>query len=118
VIGTSLPANASTAPVTGFLNPVTWTFTGGLQIIDNQTYSAIINTSQNLAFRTTFVATSYPNGSLRFGTGGGSSGVDTVFQGTFSAATPVPFEFSPALGLGALGGLFALKKLVKKKKAS
>jgi hypothetical protein len=28
--------------------------------------------------------------------------------------TPVPFEFSPALGLGVLGGLFAAKKLSSK----
>jgi hypothetical protein len=30
----------------------------------------------------------------------------------------VPFEFSPALGLGVLGGLFAFKRFAKKKKAS
>ncbi|AFY74035.1 hypothetical protein Syn7502_02009 [Synechococcus sp. PCC 7502] len=32
----------------------------------------------------------------------------------YDVATAVPFEFSPALGLGVLGGLFAAKKLTKK----
>jgi hypothetical protein len=33
---------------------------------------------------------------------------------SLTPATPVPFEFSPALGLGVLGGLFAAKKLSSK----
>jgi hypothetical protein len=113
VVGTS--SNTSTL---NFGSPsfpaVTWTFTGGLQIIDNQTYTAVL--APNLGFR--FTASSvYPNG-VRTSNTTGFSNSDTVFQGTFSAATPVPFEFSPALGLGVLGGLFALKRFVKKKKAS
>jgi hypothetical protein len=32
---------------------------------------------------------------------------------TFGVATPVPFEFSPVMGLGILGAGFAVKKLVK-----
>jgi hypothetical protein len=31
-----------------------------------------------------------------------------------SVATPVPFDFSPNLGIGVLGGLYAAKKLSKK----
>jgi hypothetical protein len=41
----------------------------------------------------------------------------TITQFTTAPATPVPFEFSPALGLGVLGGLFAVKKFVKRKKS-
>jgi len=32
--------------------------------------------------------------------------------------TPVPFEFNPIVGLGILGGLLAVKRFVKNKKAS
>lgn len=32
----------------------------------------------------------------------------------YSSVTPIPFEFSPALGVGALGGLFAAKRLIQK----
>ena len=34
--------------------------------------------------------------------------------GNATLVTPVPFEFSPVLGLGVLGGLFATKKLIQK----
>lgn len=36
---------------------------------------------------------------------------------TFTNATPVPFEFSPALGLGVLGAAFVIKQKLKKKSA-
>ena len=32
----------------------------------------------------------------------------------FTTATPVPFEFSPAVGIGVLGGLWAGRKILKK----
>lgn len=37
---------------------------------------------------------------------------------TFSAATPVPFEFDPSFGLVALGGIWAGRKVIKKIKTS
>jgi hypothetical protein len=37
------------------------------------------------------------------------------FGGNFTFTTPVPFEFSPALGLGVLGAAFVLKQKLKKK---
>ncbi|AFY74948.1 hypothetical protein Syn7502_03046 [Synechococcus sp. PCC 7502] len=46
-----------------------------------------------------------------------TAGVNNGFFGgnfTFTDSTPVPFEFSPALGLGALGGLIITKKLYGK----
>lgn len=47
---------------------------------------------------------------------------DAAFSASFSAsATPVPFEFSPSLGilaLGALGGLDQLKRKLQKRKFS
>lgn len=36
----------------------------------------------------------------------------------FASATPVPFEFNPAMGLSVLGGLWIGKRLIKKFKAS
>jgi hypothetical protein len=93
---------------------VTWTFTGGLQIVDNQIYTAVLAPSLGIPISLSSV---YPNGSRTTGSSADTT-IDTVFQGTFSSATPIPFEFSPALGLGVLGGLFALKRFVEKKKAS
>jgi hypothetical protein len=39
-----------------------------------------------------------------------SNGLDSINL-SIGSVTPVPFEFSPALGLGVLGGLVAAKKL-------
>jgi hypothetical protein len=112
VAGTAPSANASTLTFASF-PAVTWTFTGGLKIIDNLTYTAVL--APNLNFKVSNSNPSvYPDGSIRINSFP-LANFDLVFQGTFSSATPVPFEFSPALGLGVLGGLFALKKLVKKK---
>jgi hypothetical protein len=36
----------------------------------------------------------------------------------YTSVTPVPFEFSPALGVGVLGGLWAVKKVLQKSKKS
>jgi len=56
----------------------------------------------------------YPNGAfIRDSTF--VTSFDTGFQGTFSAITPVPFEFSPALGLVGLGALWTGKKFLLKK---
>jgi hypothetical protein len=115
--GSVVPGGTSNTAFTGtFANSsaVTWTFTGGLPIIDNQTYTAVL--TPFLDYRLT-TSSAYPDGVLTVFTNPSPS-QDLVFQGTFSSATPVPFEFSPALGLGVLGGLFALNRFVKKKKAS
>jgi hypothetical protein len=106
---------SNTTSTTTFGSPstfaVTWTFAGGLQIIDNQTYTAVL--APNLNYRLdTSGGGAYSNGVVTVGTTPFPT-QDLVFRGTFSV--PVPFEFSPALGLGAFGGLFALKQLVKKK---
>jgi hypothetical protein len=113
MVGTAPSANASTVTFASF-PAVTWTFTGGLSVIDNQTYTAVL--APDLEYSVNF-SSQYPNGNVTIGSID-EFPIDLVFRGTFSSATPVPFEFSPALGLGVLGGLFALKKLVKKKKAS
>ncbi len=53
----------------------------------------------------------FPSTSLSFpGYGAGS------FE--FASATPVPFEFNPAMGLSVLGRLWIGKRLIKKFKAS
>jgi hypothetical protein len=44
---------------------------------------------------------------------GDTFGADNFLYGT---VTPVPFEFSPAVGVGVLGGLWAVKKFLKKSK--
>lgn len=48
------------------------------------------------------------------GAGADAFGADNFLYS--SSATPVPFEFSPALGVGALGGLLTAKRLIKKSK--
>jgi hypothetical protein len=45
----------------------------------------------------------------------GFSGATSFAEVQFSSATPVPFEFSPALGIGALGGAWFVRKQLKKK---
>jgi hypothetical protein len=111
VVGTS--TSASTAAVAGFLNPVTWTFAGGLAITDTSTYTAVLAPNLTFLFNN---FDPYTNGRGTFGTGDlFISATDTVFQATFSAATPVPFEFSPALGLVGLGALWVAKKKFAKK---
>jgi hypothetical protein len=114
LVGNAPSTNTSKVTFASF-PAVTWTFTGGLLIDDNQTYTAVL--VPDLIYAVNNNVSVYPNGSFTGGTIS-NDGIDAVFQGTFSAATPVPFEFSPALGLGVLGGLFALKRFVKKKKAS
>ena len=108
-VGTSISAVISNF---GGLNSVRWTFAGGLPIVTNTPYSAVIAPSLIYILSPNV----YPNGTRLNGIN--PIDLDLAFQGTFSSATPVPFEFSPALGLGVLGGLFVLKKLVKKKKSS
>ena len=108
IVGTS--SDTSTLTIAG--SPaVTWTFAGGLQIIDNSTYTAVL--APSLTSRASS-NNPYPNGLVTVSTGIEPI-FDLVFEGTFSAVTPVPFEFSPALGLGVLGGLWAAKKFLIKK---
>jgi hypothetical protein len=48
---------------------------------------------------------------------GGSNGSSNVFNSFQINATPVaavPFEFNPALGLGAIGGFYLVRKRLKK----
>jgi len=112
LVGTSSSTTTGLDPINNRPS-VTWTFAGGLAITDTSVYTA--NLAPTLFYRLNLGA--YPNGS--FITDGTSpfTGVDTGFQGTFSAVTPVPFEFSPAIGLVSLGALWlAKKKLVNKAK--
>ncbi len=44
-----------------------------------------------------------------------NSGDFTQWSFNVTEATPVPFEFSPALGLGVLGGAWLVRKALKKK---
>jgi hypothetical protein len=107
--GTS--TSTSTAAVAGYFNPVTWTFAGGLAITDTSPYTAVV--SANVRYLVN--ADSYPNGILTTNFGNSPSN-DLIFRGTFSAATtPVPFEFSPALGLVGLGALWLVKNELAKK---
>lgn len=45
----------------------------------------------------------------------GDLGSFTQWSFNVTEATPVPFEFSPALGLGVLGGAWLVRKALKKK---
>lgn len=109
IVGTS-STTQSFSPPTG--NIVVWAFAGGLKIVDNATYTAVITPSLEYRVNDT---NPYGNGTVVVGTTP-VSGEDAVFRGAFSAI-PVPFEFSPALGVLALGAAFVIKKkLVKKTK--
>jgi len=112
--GTQVGTSSSTSTLTFAGSPaVTWTFASGLQIADTATYTAVL--APSLIYRFNNGGNPYPNGTATSGSSALFSNADLVFQGTFSAATPVPFEFSPALGLAALGGLWAAKKFLTKK---
>jgi hypothetical protein len=111
IIGTS--SNTSTSTFASYPS-VTWTFTGGLPIIDNSTYTAVLAPSLFYVGNLTTQTDPYPNGTFTQGTSGFTIG-DLVFEGTFSAVTPVPFEFNPAIGLGILVGAWLVKKGLKRK---
>jgi hypothetical protein len=103
-------------------NSVTWTFTGGLDLIDNATYYAIIRYSRS-SIGNIFLQKN-PSGSDPYLDGLFISGAtpgpltDTVFQANFSPPTPVPFEFDPTGGLMVLGGGWLLRRHLKKKKST
>ena len=87
---------------------------GGLDLIDTSTYTAVI--SGFITYRENST-NPYPNGAEFIGTSN-ETGFDTVFQGNFSSATPVPFEFEPTGGLMVLGGGWLLRRHLKKKKST
>jgi hypothetical protein len=54
--------------------------------------------------------------SLTFGGPGNPyATIDDLYVGTSISATPVPFDFSPNLGIGLLGGAWLIRKSLKKK---
>jgi hypothetical protein len=55
--------------------------------------------------------------SLTFAAGGSNrfATIDDLYVGTSISATPVPFEFSPNLGIGILGAAWLIRKSLKKK---
>jgi hypothetical protein len=86
------------------------------------TYDPSVSTGNFLNY--TVGLNSYSNSDLQLNLGVGK-GPNTLFAATSIARrtwngtiiydiVPVPFEFSPALGLGVLGGLFVAKKLSSK----
>ena len=95
-----------------------WTFVGGLSLIDNQTYTAAVTSSDNLSFVASD-ANPYPNGYLTT-TDSGLAGIigqsyDTMFSANFSESTPIPFEFEGTGGLLVLGGGWLLRRHLKKR---
>jgi hypothetical protein len=98
----------------GFNSTATWTFAGGLSLIDNQTYTAAVIYSANLIFEASS-ANPYADGILTQSDSGNLTSYDTVFSANFSAATPVPFDFEPTGGLLVLGGGWLLRRHLKKR---
>ncbi len=115
--GGTLRGSSNTATITtlnGF-SAVTWTFAnGGLSLIDRDTYTANINTANTLNYEIATIDV-YLNGLLT-SDAVQLTGFDTVFQGNFSSATAVPFEFEPTGGLMVVGGVWLLRRHLKKKK--
>ena len=116
--GTLVGTSSTTASSTFDLgNSVTWTFTGGLQVTDNATYTAVLDS--NLNYRTNVGVNpnpAYPNGAATVDTSVVAN-TDLVFQGAFSDAAPIPFEFEPSFGILLLGGAWAGKRALTKFKA-
>lgn len=110
VIGsTATYTTASTFPE----NTATWTFAGGLTLIDNLTYTAAVTSSARLSFPASD-ANPYANGVATRSDGVDLSSFDTVFSANFTEATPVPFEFEASGGLLILGGGWLLHRHLKK----
>jgi len=117
--GTLVGTSSTTATSTFDLgNSVTWTFTGGLEITDNATYTAVLAPTI-LTYRINNGVSpnpAYPNGVYTVGTNTFAN-LELLFQGTFSEAAPIPFEFEPSLGILLLGGAWAGNRALKKFKA-
>ncbi len=115
-IGGELKGSATTYTTagSGSNSTATWTFAGGLSLIDKQTYTAAVITSLDISFEAS-TANPYANGILTRSVGD-LTGHDTVFSANFSSApTPVPFEFEPTGGLLVLGGGWLLRRHLKKR---
>ncbi len=120
--GSLLASSTSTQIVTfaTFPDSVRWTFAGGVSLVDNQLYTAVIQGfTQGIRAST---ANPYPNGNFFLDSGAGglssNSSVDLVFQGNFSPTTPVPFEFDASGGLAMLGAGWLLRKRFQKKQTT
>ena len=120
--GVTLIGSSTTYTTAGSFwdSTATWTFAGGLSLIDNQTYTAAVTSPIPNGFALLIGASGgnpYANGYLTT-TNPNSLGQDwdTVFTANFSAApTPVPFEFEPTGGLLVLGGGWLLRRHLKKR---
>lgn len=117
ILGTEIGTATSNTSVT--LNGLTaakWTFAGGLSLIDNQTYTAAVTSSDTpiLLFEASN-ANPYVDGILTRSVQGDLGGFDTVFSANFSESTPVPFEFEGTGGLLVLGGGWLLRRHLKKR---
>jgi hypothetical protein len=117
-IGSTLIGSATTYTTagSGVNSTANWTFAGGLSLIDNQIYTAVLEKTSGASpqFRTSN-ANPYANGIVTQNSGN-STGSDTVFSANFSAApTAVPFDFEPTGGLLVLGGGWLLRRHLKKR---
>ncbi len=79
-----------------------------LQIVDGSTNSFIVGQSASSGFESLVIA---PTNISNI-----SSSVGEAFGGGFiaTAATPVPFELSPTMGLLAVGGIWSISRLCKR----
>jgi len=121
-IGGELKGSATTYTTAGsdVNSTATWTFAGGLSLMDNQTYTAAVISSAGLSFAASNSLVSpsidrYANGFVTRSSGGNLTTFDTVFSANFSEATPVPFDFEPTGGLLVLGGVWLLRRHLKKR---
>jgi hypothetical protein len=90
----------------------TWTFSNAVLDV-NTVYFVVLPSPQTIRVTT---SSAYDGGGF-IGSSGANLVVtpptDTGFRAVFTDLTPVPFEFSPVLGLSVLGGLYLTKKAVK-----
>ena len=105
--------STSTSEVAGIGNPVTWTFASSVELIETSTYTAVLRGADpSISFLTT-INNSYLNGTVTFEFVTPFPAVDTLFRANYTLQ-PIPFEFSPALGLSVLGGLWGLGLVAKR----
>jgi hypothetical protein len=113
-IGSSLTSIVTTL---AGLTATRWTFAGGLPLIDNQTYTAVLvggtSFADGLLVFDASDANPYANGFATLGSNP-ITDFDTVFSANFSsAAAPIPFDFEPSAGLAVIGGLWLGRKYLK-----
>jgi hypothetical protein len=97
-----------------FLNTLGGTPNQFRTLIGGNEISNLVNITTNGYVNYNFNFTATSGSTLLEFRSGNDPFANSLDDVSVTEVTPIPFEFSPALGLGVLGGLFAAKKLSSK----